>query len=33
MNTGSRLLVEELQNIIYHIFSDSQKQPFEDIFQ
>ena len=33
MNTGIWLLVEELQATVYHIFSDSQKQPFEDVFQ
>ena len=33
MNTGSWLLGEELQSIVYRIISDSQKQPFEDVFQ
>ena len=33
MNTVRWLLVEELQNIVYGIFSDSQKHPFEDVFQ
>ena len=33
MNTGSWFLGEELQSIVYRIISDSQKQPFEDVFQ
>ena len=33
MNTGRWLLVEELQNTVYRIFSDSQKHPFQDVFQ
>ena len=33
MNTGIWLLVEELQATVYHVFSDSQKQLFEDVFQ
>ena len=32
MNIGSWLLVEDLQNIVYCILSDSEKQPFEDFF-